>query len=85
MAAEPVSPDVATTIVRRSPRRAQLGVHEPADELEGDVLEGERRAVEQLLHPDAVAELDERHDVGVVEDGVGVVDDGRRSRRTPST
>ena len=44
MAAEPVSPDVATTIVARSPRRVQLVVEEAADELQGDVLEGERRA-----------------------------------------
>ena len=28
MAAEPVSPEVATTIVRRSPRRLELGVHQ---------------------------------------------------------
>ena len=51
MAAEPVSPEVATTIVRRSPRRASSCVEQAADELQRDVLEGERRPVEQLLHP----------------------------------
>ena len=65
MAAEPVSPDVATTIVTRSPRAAELVVEEPADELEGDVLERQRRAVEQLLHEVVVADLHERDDVGV--------------------
>ena len=48
MAAEPVSPEVAPTIVTRSPRAGQLVVEQAADELQGDVLERERRAPEQL-------------------------------------
>ena len=38
--------------------RGELVVEEPADELEGDVLEGQRRAVEQLEQVE-VAEVDE--------------------------
>jgi hypothetical protein len=54
MAAEPVSPEVAPTIVARSPR-GELVVEQAPDQLERDVLEGERRAVEQLEQPEVVA------------------------------
>ena len=63
-------------------------VEQPADELEGDVLEGDGRAVEQLEQPPAVVEPDERAHLGVVERGVGLVDDAlerRRGRSLPST
>ena len=56
MAAEPVSPEVAPTMVIRSPRRAQDLVEQPAEQLQRIVLEGERRAVEQLQEVDAVGE-----------------------------
>ena len=49
-------------------------VEQAADELEGDVLEGERRAVPQLLHPQPVGQLHHRAHVGVVEGRVGVLD-----------
>ena len=49
-AAPPVSPEVATTMVVRSPRAVSDVVHQPAEELHRQVLEGERRAVEQLEH-----------------------------------
>ena len=52
MAADPVSPDVATTIVAPVVPARQLGVHQPADELQRDVLERERRAVPQLEQVD---------------------------------
>ena len=51
IAAEPVSPLVAPTIVIRSPRSAEHVVEQAADELQGDVLERQRRAVEQLEQP----------------------------------
>ena len=72
MAAEPVSPLVAPTIVTWSPRCAEHVVEHPADELQGDVLERQRRSVEQLGQPLAVVDLHERHDRGVAERGVGV-------------
>jgi len=40
---------------------------EVAEELEGEVLEGERGPVEELEHPGLVVELAQRGDVGVVE------------------
>ena len=73
IAAEPVSPLVAPTIVTCSPRCAEHVVEQPPDELQGDVLERQRRAVEQLGQPLPVVELDERHDGGVAERGVGLV------------
>ena len=73
IAAEPVSPLVAPTIVTRSPRAAEHVVEHPPDELQGDVLERQRRAVEQLGQPLPVVDLHERHDGRVAERGVGVV------------
>ena len=49
---------------------APLGEHvveQPPDELQGDVLERQRRAVEQLLQPELVVDLHERHDRRVAE------------------
>ena len=60
IAADPVSPLVAPTIVTRSAPLAQHVVEHATDELQRDVLERERRAVEQLLHPLAMVELHER-------------------------
>ena len=48
IAAEPVSPEVAPTMVTRSPRGAQHMVEQAAQQLQRQVLEGQRRAVEQL-------------------------------------
>ena len=47
-AAPPVSPEVAQTMVSGPPSRGQRVVVEAGQELHGDVLEGQRRAVEQL-------------------------------------
>ena len=76
MAAEPVSPEVAPTMVARLPRRGEDVVHHPRQELHRHVLEGERRAVEQLEHEVAGLDLDQRRHRGMAEGGVGGVDDG---------
>ena len=57
------------------PRAVEEVVEQTADQLERDVLERDRRAVEQLEQPTAVVELDQRAHVGMVEGGVGLVDD----------
>ncbi len=66
----------------------QLVVEEPTDQLQGDVLEGQGRPVEQLGHPRATAEGAQRHHLGMVEGGVGI-DDHRGElvarRSMPST
>ena len=67
MAAEPVSPDVATTMRDPFGPATQLGVEHPPEQLEGDVLERERRAVEELEQPHVLIELDERAHGLVVE------------------
>ena len=48
----------------------ELGVHEPSDELQRDVLERQRRSVPQLLHPQVVVELHDRTHVAMVEGGI---------------
>ena len=50
----------------------ELVVHQPADELERDVLERQGRAVPELLHPQVVVELDNRAHVVVIEGRVCV-------------
>ena len=74
MAADPVSPEVATTIVARLPRAVSSWSNRRTDQLQGDVLERQRRAVEQLEQVQAV-DLDDRAHVGVVEGGVGLADE----------
>ncbi len=73
MAAEPVSPEVATSTVMRSSRCGQDVVEEPADELQREILERERRPVEELQQPLVGVELHERADRRVAELGVGLV------------
>ena len=46
-------------------------IEQPADDLQGVVLEGEGRAVEQLQQPVIGVELDQRGDRGMVEPGIG--------------
>ncbi len=48
IAAEPVSPDVAPAIVTRVPRRFSVDSNSLPDELQRNVLEGERRTVKQF-------------------------------------
>ena len=72
IAAEPVSPEVAPTIVTRASRVRQDMVEQAAEKLQRHVLEGERRTVEQLLHEQTGVELDQRHDGGMAEAGIGV-------------
>jgi hypothetical protein len=71
-AAPPVSPEVATTMVVRSPRCRQHVIHQPRQELHRHVLEGERRAVEQLEH-ELLGRAGERHHRRMAERGVGLV------------
>ena len=47
-------------------------LEEPADELQGEILEGQRRAVEELQQPLVGVELDERADGRVAEARVGL-------------
>ena len=74
MAAEPVSPEVAPTMVTRVAPSGQLVVEQAADQLEGDVLERQRGPVEQLHQPQAVAEVAQGRHRRIVERGVGVGD-----------
>ena len=52
--------------------RRQHMVHQPRHELHGEVLEGERRAVEQLEHEGVGAELRERRHGRMAERAVGL-------------
>ena len=76
MAAEPVSPEVAPTMVARWPRCGEDVIHQPRQDLHGDVLEAQRRAVEEL--EDVVARARSRRAAitdGMAEGRVGVVDE----------
>ena len=75
IAADPVSPEVAPTIVTRCVALRQHMVEQAAQHLHRHVLEGERRAVEQLLHEQAGFQLDQRHDGRMAEAGIGLVAD----------
>ena len=48
-------------------------IHQPRDQLHRDVLERQRRAVEQLQHELIGPDLIERHHGGMAEGGVGLV------------
>ena len=74
IAAEPVSPEVAPTIVARLAALGEDMVHEAGEELHRHVLEGERRAVEQLQHEMVRPDLHKRRDRFVAEGRVSVVD-----------
>ena len=51
---------------------AQHMVHQPRHQLHGEVLEGERRSVEQLEHEQIGVELDERRGRRMAEGAVGL-------------
>jgi len=59
-------------MVRRSPR-AQHVIHQPRQKLHRQILEGERRPVEQLERENIDAELNERRDRRMAEGAVGLV------------
>ena len=59
---------------------SQHAVHQPRQQLHGHVLEGQRRPVEQLQHPQVAVDLDERGDGRVAEAGIGVAGDARAAR-----
>ena len=72
MAAPPVSPEVAPTIVARCAALGQHAVHEARQQLHRHVLEGERRPVEQLEDPAVGLDLHQRRHRRMAEAGVGV-------------
>ena len=59
-AAEPVSPEVAPTIVTCSPPPLQHRVEHLPDELQRQILEGEGRPVKQLEEPQPLVDLHQR-------------------------
>ena len=84
IAAEPVSPEVAPTTVRWSSRAGEETLEQQAEQLQRDILERERRAVEQLEQPVALVELDERRDRGMGEAAIGLARTARAARRVSS-
>ena len=81
MAAEPVSPEVATSTVMRCVALLSTWSKSRPDELQGEILEGQRGAVEELQQPLAGIQLDERADGGVPEARVGLVAQPLEQRR----
>jgi hypothetical protein len=71
IAAPPVSPEVAPTMVARWPRSDSTWSISRARKLHGDVLEGERRAMEQLEHEAVGAGLDQWADRFMAERAIG--------------
>ena len=67
IAAPPVSPEVAPTMVARVPRLVERRIHHPRQELHRHVLEGERRPMEELEQPVIAVELLERRHGRVAE------------------
>ena len=80
MAADPVSPDVAPTIVTRLAPPLELVLEHRADQLQSDVLERERGPVEQLEDLQPVVERSQRDHFGVVERRVGIARRARSAR-----
>ena len=76
MAAAPVSPEVAPTIVARAPLPQQRAVHQPRHHLHGEILEGKRRPVKQLEQPARRRNLAERRDGRMMEAAIGFVEHG---------
>ena len=74
IAAAPVSPEVAPTIVTDRPRLLQKMLEQVAQQLQGDVLEGERRPMEQLEQPVVGVELAQGRHRGVIEAGIRLLD-----------
>ncbi len=60
IAALPVSPDVAPTIVACAPRRSSANSIMPRQDLHRHILEGERRSVKQLKEIEIAVELLQR-------------------------
>ena len=61
--------------------RCQHGIEQPADQLQGIILEGQGRAVEQLLKIQAVVQTDQGRHGGIVETGIGGGGERRQVRR----
>ena len=86
IAAEPVSPEVAPTIVTCSPRRASTASNSRPDQLQRQILEGQGRAVKQLQQPEPLVELHQRRHRRVRETAIGRALSAAaiRPRKTPS-
>ena len=74
MAAAPVSPEVAPTMVARRPVACSASIHHAAEQLHGHVLERQRRAVEEFEHEKVGVELHQRRHRRMPEGRVGVLD-----------
>ena len=74
IAAPPVSPEVAPTMVARVPRLRERPIHQPRQELHRHVLEGESRPMEQFEQPVIGVELLERRHRRMVEARIGFGD-----------
>ena len=72
IAADPVSPGSGADDRDALIAFGEHVLEQPPEQLHRHVLEGERRAVEQLLYPEPRLQLHERSDRGMVEAGVGV-------------
>ncbi len=72
IAAAPVSPEVAPRMVARSPRSVEDTVHRAPEPLHGEVLERQRRPVEQFEREEVRLDLDQRRGRRVAKPGVGV-------------
>ena len=81
IAAEPVSPEVAPTIVTRRPCCDKHVLEQAPDELQGDVLERQGGSVEQLLEEVFVADLHQWRDRGMGECRIGIDAHRRQGRR----
>ena len=81
IAAAPVSPEVAPTIVARWPRAFSAWSTRRAEKLHREVLEGERRTVEQLQREQIVVELHERGDRGMPKARIGRLDHAAQGGR----
>ena len=73
IAAAPVSPEVAPTMVARDAAPFQRVFDQPPQQLHGEILERQRRAVEQFEQEQVVVDLDKRRGRGVAEAVVGVL------------
>ncbi len=76
IAAEPVSPEVAATMVALAAACLQGAGEQPAQNLQRDILEGKGRAVKKLQQIFVPGNFPQRRDSPVAETGIGGFDIG---------